>query len=83
MATLTEKQRDELPDEAFAYIDKSGERHLPIHDESHARNALSRWSQTDFESKAAKERARKRILEAARKFEIDVGEDNAINRRVK
>ncbi len=83
MARLTEKQRDELPDEAFAYIDKAGERHLPIHDESHARNALSRWSQTDFESKAAKERARKRILEAARKFEIDVGEDNAINHRVK
>lgn len=83
MAKLTEKQRDELPDEAFAYIDKKGERHLPIHDEEHARNAVARWSQTNFESKAAKERARKRILEAAKKFDIEVSEDSDVNRRVK
>ncbi len=83
MAKLTEKQRDELPDEAFAYIDRAGERHLPIHDESHARNALARWSQTHFESKAAKERARKRILEAAKQFGIEVDKDDAVNRRVK
>ena len=83
MAKLTEKQRDELPDEAFAYIDKAGERHLPIHDESHARNAVARWSQTHFESKAAKERARKRILEAAKQFGIEVDKDDAVNRRVK
>ena len=83
MAKLTEKQRDELPDEAFAYIDKKGERHLPIQDETHARNAIARWSQTDFESKAAKERARKRILEAARKFGIEVDKDDAVNHRAK
>ena len=83
MAKLTEKQRDELPDDAFAYIDRAGERHLPIHDESHARNALARWSQTHFESKAAKERARKRILEAAKQFGIEVDKDDAVNRRVK
>ncbi len=83
MAKLTEKQRDELPDEAFAYIDKQGERHLPIHDETHARNALARWSQTNFESKAAKERARKRILEAAKRFGIDVDKDDAVSRSVR
>ena len=82
MARLTEKQRDELPDEAFAYIDKQGDRHLPIHDETHARNAIARWNQTDFESKAAKERARKRVLEAARTFGIEVDKDDAVNHRV-
>ena len=75
MAKLTDKERDALPDDAFAYIDKHGERHLPIHDEAHARNALARWSQTDFESKAAGERAHERILKAAAKFGIEVDED--------
>ena len=78
MTKLTKKQRDELPDSAFAYIDKQGERRLPIHDEEHARNALSRWSQTDFESQAARDRARKRILAAAKQFGIEVGEDDKV-----
>lgn len=72
MTKLSEKERDALPDEAFAYIDKAGERHLPIHDEAHVRNALARWNQTDFESKAARERAHQRMLEAAKKFNIEV-----------
>lgn len=80
MSTLSEKERDQLSDSAFAYIDKQGERHLPIHDEDHARNALSRWNQTDFESKAAKERAREQILKAAKKFGIDVDEDDKVSR---
>ena len=80
MAKLTEKQRDELPDSAFAYIDKTGERHLPIHDAAHVRNALARWNQTDFVSKAARERARKRILEAAKEFDIEVDEDDAVRK---
>ncbi|HEY0603352.1 MAG TPA: DUF6582 domain-containing protein [Herpetosiphonaceae bacterium] len=81
MATLSEKERDELPDCAFAYIDKDGGRHLPIHDEDHARNAIARYPQTNFESKAAKERSRKHILEAAKKFGIDVSEDAEISQR--
>ena len=40
----------------FAYVDKDGEGHLPIHDESHARNAMARWNQTDFDSAADKEK---------------------------
>ena len=39
--------RDRLPDDAFAYIDDKGERHLPIHDESHVRGAIARWNQTE------------------------------------
>ena len=62
-------------------MDREGEGHLPIHDESHVRNAISRFDQTDFESKAARERARKRILEAAREHGIEVGEDSHVSKR--
>lgn len=81
MATRSQKERDDLPDSAFAYIDKNGGRHLPIHDEDHARNAIARYPQTNFESKAAQERSRKRILEAAEKFGIDVSEDAEISQK--
>ena len=77
MATLTEKQRDRIPKSQFAYVDKDGGEHLPIHDESHVRNAIARFNQTDFESAAAKERARKKVLAAAKKHGIEVdAEDN-------
>jgi hypothetical protein len=42
------------------------------------RNAISRFNQTDFESKAAKERARKKILDAAKRFDIEVDEDSNV-----
>ena len=70
MATLTTKQRSQLPDSAFAYIDSSGTRRLPINDASHVRNALSRFSQVAFEDDAARDRARLRLLNAAKKFGI-------------
>jgi class 3 adenylate cyclase len=43
---------------------------LPIHDEAHVRNALARFNQTKFEDDAARERARKRLLTAAKKYGI-------------
>jgi len=72
MATLSTRQRDKLPDSVYAYIDKTGERHLPINDEQHIRNAIARFDQTDFEDAASKERARKRIVSAARKHDIEI-----------
>ncbi|HEX2222138.1 MAG TPA: DUF6582 domain-containing protein [Candidatus Limnocylindria bacterium] len=80
MAELSTKERDRLRRDQFAYVDSDGGEHLPIHDESHARNAISRFSQTDFESKAARERARKKILKAAERFGIDVSEDADVRR---
>jgi hypothetical protein len=59
-------------------VDKDGGEHLPINDEEHVRNAMSRWNQTDFESKHAKEEARKKILQAAKHFGIDVSKDDKI-----
>ena len=78
MATLTEKKRDNLRSNQFAYVDREGGEHLPIHDESHVRNAIARFNQTDFESAAAKERARKKILSAAERHGIEVADDSNV-----
>jgi class 3 adenylate cyclase len=67
---LSASQRANLPDSAFAYIDERGRRLLPIHDAAHVRNALARFGQVRFEDDAARDRARKRLLNAARKFGI-------------
>jgi class 3 adenylate cyclase len=70
MAKLNSSNRAKLPDSAFAYIDARGRRRLPIHDEAHLRNALARFNQVAFENDAAKNRTRKRLLNAAKKFGI-------------
>jgi class 3 adenylate cyclase len=70
MARLKPTERAGLPDRAFAYVDSKGRRRLPIHDAAHVRNALARFGQVDFESDAARERARKRLLQAAKRFRI-------------
>ena len=78
MAELNAKDREKLRSTQFAYVDSKGEEHLPIQDESHVRNAIARFNQTDFESEAAKERARRKILDAAEKHGIEVDEDSNI-----
>ena len=70
MAKLSAKERAELPDSAFAYVDAKGKRRLPINDESHVRNALSRFGQVRFENQAARDAARKRVLNAAKRHGI-------------
>ena len=70
MARLDAAQRAKLPDSAFALVDSTGRRRLPIYDEAHVRNALARFNQVDFEDEAARERARKRLLNAAKKYRI-------------
>jgi class 3 adenylate cyclase len=70
MPQLDGKARAQLPDSAFAYIDARGRRRLPINDEAHVRNALSRFNQTSFEDEAARDRARTRLLRAAKKYGI-------------
>jgi class 3 adenylate cyclase len=70
MARLKGNRRSRLPDRAFAYVDARGRRRLPIHDRAHVRNALARFNQVIFENDAARESARKRLLNAARKYRI-------------
>jgi class 3 adenylate cyclase len=70
MARLGASERAQLPDSAFAYVDSRGRRHLPIHDASHVRNALARFSQVSFEDDAVRDRARGRLLRAAKRHGI-------------
>ena len=79
MSDLSTKEREALRRDQFAYVDRDGEEHLPIHDESHVRNAIARFNQTNFESKAAKERARRKILAAAERHGIEVDEDSDVS----
>ena len=70
MPPLSASARARLPDSAFAYVDSAGHRRLPIHDISHVRNALARFDRTTFEDDAARERARQRLLRAAKRHGI-------------
>jgi class 3 adenylate cyclase len=70
MARLDSANRAKLPDSAFAYVDSRGQRRLPIYDAAHVRNALARFNQVTFEDEAARDRARKRLLNAAKKHKI-------------
>jgi class 3 adenylate cyclase len=70
MPPLGAKERAKLPDSAFAYIDSRGRRRLPIHDAAHVRNALARFSQVAFEDEGARNKARTRLLKAAKKHGI-------------
>jgi hypothetical protein len=80
MAELSTRARDRLRDSQFAYVDSDGEGHLPLNDASHVRNAMARFNETEFESKAAKERARRKILAAARKHDIEIDPGDKVAR---
>ena len=78
MAELDTKDREKLDKRKFAYVDKEGEGHLPINDDSHVRNAMARFNQTDFESGAKKETARKKIVKAAKRRGIQVSKGDKV-----
>jgi hypothetical protein len=82
MGELDSKGRDQLRRSQFAYVDSEGGEHLPINDESHVRNAIARFNQTDFESKTAKEEARRKILRAADRHGIEIDEDSNVKQPV-
>jgi hypothetical protein len=82
MAELSTKKREGLRSSQFAYVDTKGGEHLPINDESHVRNAMARWNQTAFESMAAKEQARKKIVSAAKRHGIEVDKGDKISKPV-
>ena len=82
MAQLDANDRDSLRSSQFAYVDRDGGEHLPIHDESHVRNAIARFNQTDFGSRTAKDEARRKILRAAERFGIEVDADSNVKQPV-
>ena len=79
MAQLDTKDREKLRSNQFAYVDSEGGEHLPINDEAHVRNAVARFNQTNFESKAARQRAAKKILAAAKRHGVDVSDDSNVS----
>ena len=67
MAQLDTEDRNRLHNESFAWIDDKGERHLPINDEAHVRNAIARFDQTEFDEPGAKEpRCKPRLSDGQR-----------------
>jgi hypothetical protein len=83
MAELDTKDREKLNKRKFAYVDKEGEGHLPIPDEAHVKNAMARFNQTAFESKTAKETARKKIVRAAKRRGIEIDKDDNVAKPTK
>ena len=81
MAQLTETGRKHIARKNFAYVDKDGGEHLPIHDADHVRNAIARFNQTAFESIDAKEKARRKVLTAAKRHGIEVAKDDEVAKR--
>jgi hypothetical protein len=80
MATLTEQERDRLRRDQFAYVDSEGGEHLPIHDESHVRNAIARFNQTEIDGADDRRAAARKILAAAKRHGIEVDEDSNVAR---
>jgi hypothetical protein len=81
VAQLTETGRKHIARKNFAYVDKEGGEHLPIHDADHVRNAIAGFNQTSFESIEAKEKARRKILTAAKRHGIEVAKDDEVAKR--
>jgi hypothetical protein len=78
VSELDTDARDRLRDSSFAYIDHDGERHLPIHDVEHVRNAIARFGQTAFESHTARHAAATRIIAAAKRYDVEVDHDSEV-----
>jgi hypothetical protein len=70
MAKLGTEKREELPASQFAC---PKDRKLPINDAAHVRNAMARFDQV-ITNECHPEAARRRILAAATKFGVDVGD---------
>ena len=62
-----------MPDKEFAFPD---ERKEPLNDAAHVRNAIARFDQVEGVSDAERDKAWKRILSAARKFDVEVSADD-------
>jgi len=71
MAELSEKQRDDLDEDQFAF---PKERKEPLNNASHVRNAIARFNQVEGVSDDERDAAWKRIKSAAKKFGVEVSE---------
>ena len=71
MSELSEKQRDKLDEDQFAF---PKERKEPLNNASHVRNAIARFDQVEGVSDHERDEAWKRIKKAADKYGVEVHE---------
>lgn len=64
-------EKDRMPDSEFAFME---ERKEPLNDAAHVRNAIARFNQVEDVTDAERDRAWSRIMDAARRFDVDVSE---------
>jgi hypothetical protein len=71
MSELSEKQRDRLDDDQFAF---PKERKESLNNASHVRNAIARFNQVEGVSDDERDAAWRRIKQAADKHGVEVSE---------
>jgi hypothetical protein len=71
MAQLSEKKREKLPKNEFAF---PKERKEPLTDAKHVRNAVARFDQVEGVSDKERDEAWKRIKAAAKEHGVDLHE---------
>ena len=71
MSELSEKQRDDLDEDQFAF---PKERKEPLNNASHVRNAIARYNQVEGVSDDERDAAWGRIKKAAKKYDVEVSE---------
>ena len=68
---LSTAEQKRLDDTQFAFPEQRKE---PLIDASHVRNAIARFDQVEGVTNAERDRAWKRILAAARRYDVEVSE---------
>ena len=70
---MTTAEENRLEDTEFAF---PKERKEPLSDARHVRNAIARFNQVEGVSDAERDQAWKRILAAAKRYDVDVSESD-------
>ena len=70
---LSTAEKDDLKDSAFAF---PKERKEPLTDARHVRNAIARFDQVEGVSDSERDQAWKRIIAAAKKYDVEVSESD-------
>jgi hypothetical protein len=70
---MSTAEKDDLKDKEFAFPQ---ERKEPLTDARHVRNAIARFNQVEGVSDAERDQAWKRIVAAARRYDVEVTESS-------
>ncbi len=70
---MSTADKDRLEDNEFAFPEQRKE---PLVDARHVRNAVARFNQVEGVSDAERDRAWQRIRTAARKYDVDLSEND-------